>query len=193
MAWSWQPAVQDAGPALLALTRDACAPLLGFLPDPPHPPERTCLEANRRDASLVAGVDKLVLVARWTNQAERFDGLDRTLRQVAPTVGEIVIVGPTPELRDDVPSCIIRHREADCAVPRATFLASSRPMLQTLRRLASAYPNVRVFDPTDGLCSRDTCPAVMDGVPLYIDDHHLTMSAVRRIGIPGVTDTSNAH
>ncbi len=39
---------------------------------------------------------------------------------------------------------------------------------------AAAIPNVRIVDPVPRLCSGTTCAAVIDGVPMYEDDNHIT-------------------
>jgi len=96
----------------------------------------------------------------------------------AHLTGPVLVIGPTPEMRKDVPACLQQH--LDCAVPRAAFDAFAQPILAALREAAKPYPNVQVLDATPAFCNAVECPPVIDGVALYWDTHHVTQAAAER-------------
>jgi hypothetical protein len=175
MAWSWLPAVRDGSD----VSMDACPPFLGYLPPHPFPGHIQCRDHNAVVAGLPA--DIVVIAGRWTSYGDA-RGLAPTL-DALDHVPRVIIVGPTPELRDLAPRCIRQHAEAACAMPRAAFDEQAKPILARLRALAASHPNVEVFDPTPRFCTSTQCPPVLDGVALYWDTHHLTASAARRVDL----------
>ena len=106
--------------------------------------------------------------------------LRRTLEAVSAKVRHVVLIGPTPELRDTVPRCIRKRAETECALPRATFDRRAAPILASLREAADGLQNVTVVDVTDYFCTVTACPPVKDGIPLYWDSHHPTATAARQ-------------
>lgn len=98
-------------------------------------------------------------------------GLLNLARAAAPYVRRIVVIGPTPEMRDDVTKCI--EAGLDCDASRADFEAAATTARAVMADLAK-LPKVEVVDPVDWLCNKTTCPATRDGEPLYWDMHHVT-------------------
>ncbi|BCT94069.1 hypothetical protein LYSHEL_30960 [Lysobacter helvus] len=160
MAYAWTPAFPEASSA----TRDACAPLLDH-------PDAKCRAFNARVLAALPKGATVILAARWQ------PGM-----ALAPTLARLQghrvrVLGPTPQMRKDVPTCIAQHIEAACAVPRAEFDAFAQPILAAMRQAAAPYPNVEVVDLTERFCTATTCPPVRDGQPLYWDTHHVSRAA----------------
>ena len=174
MAYAWMPAF----PGAAQHTRDACAPLLTPLPDNPSRKDLACRDFRALRVEAAGRYDTLVLAARW----QSMDGLAETLAAVAGKVDRVLILGPTPEMRDRVPVCL--DNPDACAIPRAQFDERAAPILAAMHEVAAAYPNVVVIDLTDQFCTETTCPPVLDGVPLYWDTHHISSTAARGVRLP---------
>lgn len=58
--------------------------------------------------------------------------------------------------------------------PAAAANLETEAFERTLVENAAALPNVRIFDPVPRLCKGSTCEAVIDGVPVYLDDNHVS-------------------
>ena len=173
MGYAWSPAFPDASQA----TRDACPPFVDYLPADPKPADLKCLSHNASVASLPA--DTFILVARWTVHPD-FD--------LAPTFEalkgrKVIVLGPSPEMRDQVPKCIQQHAESQCGLTRAEFDARATPILAKLAKLAARYPNVHIVDVSDYFCSETACPPVKDGVPMYWDTNHVSSAAARAFSL----------
>lgn len=170
VAWSWSPAF----PGSIA-TRDACPPAVGFLVQTERYNPRGCVRFNDAVLREAADAKVVVLSANW-RQYPGFD-LSKTLDALT---GQVLIIGPTPEMKLRVPDCIRRHAETECGESRAEFDAEAKPILARLREQTAGHPNARVIDMTDQFCTATTCPPVMNGVALYWDKHHITTTAARR-------------
>lgn len=80
----------------------------------------------------------------------------------------------------DAPECVERDREdhSPCALPRDEFPASNLLVDVALR----SEDLVSTFDVRDYLCDATTCHAVVGGLVVYSDSHHLTTSFSRTLG-----------
>ena len=172
MAYAWMPAFAGADEA----TRDACPPMLGYLPETKR--ALTCSAYNDSVALRAERMDTVVLVAWWMRY-EDLSPLVATLERLKG-VRRVVIVGPTPVMRETVPMCIRLGNEDQCAITRQAFISRAGPILEQMRGLAKRYPNLEVMDVTDGFCNATTCPPVLGGVALYWDTHHISTTAARR-------------
>jgi peptidoglycan/LPS O-acetylase OafA/YrhL len=92
----------------------------------------------------------------------------------------VLIVGPVPELKHPVESCLQRAQltgqpPQSCAVRRSDVERRHRETWQVLRGAAAKFPNVRLIDPAEVLCDRDTCwPYGAQGL-YYVDKDHLSV------------------
>jgi peptidoglycan/LPS O-acetylase OafA/YrhL len=144
-----------------------------------------------------------------TNRAVFAAGLDRmvaAIRKVRPDV-RIVLVGQPPEVRFHTPRCLARmaqlRRPDDKCRSVAEPVARARLAYtkQTLRAVAARYGG-EVFMMDEQTCRNGRCYSVIDGMILYIDDHHLTPEGARRLtrdfplrapdGAPGRQTTTSA-
>jgi peptidoglycan/LPS O-acetylase OafA/YrhL len=187
MAWSWTPAALAIDPEAARFTRDACGPYLGYLPPDALPGEKACFEFTAGVPAQVHGLQTLVLAARWQDDPARFRALRASLRAVSSHVGRVVIIGPSPELRDRVPRCIERGDPGACAIPRAEFEVRAKPIRDAIRQAAAGLANVELVDPAIVLCTASECPGVDRGVALYWDSHHLTTTAAKRLALSRIS------
>ena len=186
MALAWKPfawqLAKSQGTSAIAYSRDACAPLVGYLAPENLPGHIKCRDFNTQVAEQLAGIDTIFLVMRM-GQLEpavadsRLPLLEKTLQYASPRVGRIVIVGPTPEMVDSVPKCIRSGKLDDCAISRARFDAIAAPQIAALRAEAKKFRNVEVLDVSDFFCTATSCPPAKDGFALYWDSHHLSATA----------------
>jgi peptidoglycan/LPS O-acetylase OafA/YrhL len=108
-----------------------------------------------------------------------------TLRQQLPaTVIELAALAPTlvflngPSLRLPIaigPALAPTDFEPSLSAHRAETADSN----DIVRRAAEGRADLA--DPSDVLCARERCPAVLDGIPLYYDDNHVTYQAALRM------------
>ncbi|MGH8652649.1 MAG: acyltransferase family protein [Gammaproteobacteria bacterium] len=188
MAYAWRPLAEKLG-ATIDYSRDTCPPLVGFLPPKVFPGDEKCRNFNARVAERAKSLDTVILAGWWwvhfsadrVEAAER--GLRDTLMQLAG-VRRVVILGPTPEMREQVPRCIRQNALDQCAVPRPEFDGLAASLLAKLRAMAAAHPNVEIIDPTDHFCTAIICPPVKGGVALYWDTHHVSSTAARGFVLP---------
>jgi hypothetical protein len=92
----------------------------------------------------------------------------RLLRQVP---GRIVLLADTPISRYDVPACLSRNLDdiRRCATDRA-YAFGSKPRAREL--VAARLTGATLVALSDVVCPGDgTCPAVIDGMIVYRDDH----------------------
>jgi peptidoglycan/LPS O-acetylase OafA/YrhL len=177
MAYAWRPAMPAP---VVDLSHDSCPPLLDWTPDQTQRKDFTCRDFEAAAVRHIGGQPTLVIVARWQLAGSQPQALRRTLEAVSTKVRHVVLIGPTPELRDTVPRCIRKRAETECALPRATFDRRAAPILASLREAADGLQNVTVVDVTDYFCTTIACPPVKDGLPLYWDSHHPTATAARQ-------------
>ncbi|MEM9208241.1 MAG: acyltransferase family protein [Pseudomonadota bacterium] len=107
-------------------------------------------------------------------------GLERTIDTLQGLGKSVIIIGQVPEIGYDVPSTNYSARLTGRDV--STLIAPSRDDFEqragSARRILevqSESRSLRYIDPADRLCNAERCAVVMDGVPLYRDDNHLSL------------------
>lgn len=102
---------------------------------------------------------------------------------------QVILFLDVPEL-DFLPADCVETRpfhftskavRAPCAVDRAAVVESQRPYRAIVGDLAAKYPRLRVFDPLPLLCDARQCDVARDGVMLYRDRNHLSLSGSRLV------------
>ncbi|MCI0465852.1 MAG: hypothetical protein L0Y57_02425, partial [Beijerinckiaceae bacterium] len=98
---------------------------------------------------------------------------------------EILLLGATPGGQWNVPSELSKRKFLGIAtadiefIDRIEFDRNAAPVKDRLAALASSIGG-QFVDPLDFLCESDRCPTVdEEGVPYYIDDHHIRASTVK--------------
>ena len=153
----------------LRYTAHGCPPAMGFA-------KAGCAPQNDAVVPRIRGARTIYIAALWSD----YPGID-----LAPTferlkdVPAVVVIGPSPRLRTAVPRCL--RMGAECTRTREEFDEQAKPILASLRKQAAAYRNVQVVDVSDDYCTDEACPPILDGVGLYWDTHHPTMSQARRV------------
>jgi peptidoglycan/LPS O-acetylase OafA/YrhL len=173
MAYAWLPAF----PGATVATRDACPPLVGFVPEGDKPWRFACRDFNEQVSRLDADT---FVIASWWIAHPGFD-LRPSLERLRGK--RVLVLGPTPWLPRDAPDCMRARRLAACTITRAGFDAQARPILAQLRAQAAGFPGVEVIDLSEQFCTRTECPPVLRGVALYWDSHHVSATAARNSGL----------
>ena len=186
IALSWQPLAwtiaQRDGVAATSYTRDACAPLLDFDNGKRHEEERRCREFNSLAFGKISDLDTLILAASWPrNTADRNFQVrfEASIERYASRVGKILLVGPTPMLRDAAPRCIEAGNLAACAISRREFEAHAGAARKLLIAAAAKYANVEYLETVEFFCDAVDCPVLKDGYSLYWDANHVSSTAAR--------------
>ena len=112
------------------------------------------------------------------NRAVMRRGLDALLAQLAGR--QVTIVAHVPEQRVDVPRVMavdtLLHRPRDVSVERAVFdrrQSFTHSLLAELQRVH----RFAIVDVGAALCNPSRCPAADNGIPLYVDDNHLSATS----------------
>jgi hypothetical protein len=92
----------------------------------------------------------------------------------------VLIVGPVPELKAPIENCLQRAQltgqpRESCAVRRADVERRHSETWQVLRGVAAKFSNVRLIDPAEALCDRDTCWPFGPRGLYYVDKDHLSV------------------
>jgi peptidoglycan/LPS O-acetylase OafA/YrhL len=125
-------------------------------------PDLVVVTSHRWFPTIVAGDDDA------TRQGE---AMARLIRQLP---GRIVLLADTPISRYDVPACLSRNLKdiRRCASDRA-YALGAKPHAR--ERVAARLTGAALVDLSDVICpGKGKCPAVVDGMIVYRDDHHLT-------------------
>ncbi len=138
-------------------------------------------------ARLAADPPDLVLVSnsRWTFPVRAEDAT--VARQAAALAsmlerlpGTVVVIADTPAADRDIPGCLSAHVKdiRRCAVPQST--AFSGGMLAR-ERAAARQAGAGLVNLTRAVCPSDPCPAVVRGMIVLRDNHHLTATFARSL------------
>ena len=193
MALAWQPFAwaigQRTGMSATSYSRDACPPVIGYSNGKRPAEDRFCRKFNALVIKKIRDVDTLILSARWTtalrpgvNQAADSDlkaRLHDTIQTVSPYVRNIILLGPTPSLRDTAPRCINASSLDSCAVSRGEFDTEAGESRMILASVAAHYDKVNYIELADFFCTPEVCPVLKDGYGLYWDSYHVSSTAVR--------------
>jgi hypothetical protein len=111
-------------------------------------------------------------------------GLSRTVGGLKSLGKEIVIVAAVPEIGWPVPAVLARRALArdttKVSPPVGVYLQRQKFVLATFRRLEQQN-GASVLYPHRLLCASGSCDVALDGIPLYRDEHHLSVFGARRL------------
>ena len=99
----------------------------------------------------------------------------------------------TPTMKEDVPTCLSKElarmggsaNVTACSVPRSEGLKESMApgyYRYPIDEAARMYPILRLLSLDDTLCPDGLCPPVIGNVPVYRDQHHLTIAFAQTLG-----------
>ena len=113
-------------------------------------------------------------------------GLSRTVDGLKALGKTIVIVAAVPEIGWPVPAVLARralaqHTDtADVNPALGRYLARQKFVFAAFDRL-KRDDGARVLYPHRILCATDSCEVALKGVPLYRDEHHLSVLGARQL------------
>ncbi|WP_415624498.1 acyltransferase family protein [Mycobacterium xenopi] len=108
------------------------------------------------------------------------DGLGRTVAQLRGTGANVLVLGPIPDPRSTVPTCLSAHLDdaSACSPPRSTAVNDAGIAAE---RAATAAGGGRYADLTELFCTRDRCPVIVGNDLVYRDDNHVTIEYARTL------------
>lgn len=188
-ALTWEPMArllaQKMNVSATSFTRDACPPALNYDNGKMALEANYCKKSNLQAFDNIAKgyFDTLILSALWPDaqkNAKFYMDFEQTVLQLLPRVRRVIILGPTPYLRDSAPNCIRTGKLDVCAISRDDFNAQAAAPSLFLRTLAERNAKIHYVDLSDFFCTHETCPALKDGYALYWDSNHVSATAARR-------------
>jgi peptidoglycan/LPS O-acetylase OafA/YrhL len=183
MALAWQPFAWDIGQitgmAATSYSRDACPPVIDYSNGKRMVEAKLCRKFNSLVMNKIRDIDTLILSATWSQAAdtEFKTRLQETVKKVSPYVKKIILLGPTPHLRDTAPRCINASSLDACAISRNEFDEKTYESKKLLSSIAANFDTVTYIELTDFFCSPDICPVLKDGYGLYWDSYHVSSTA----------------
>ena len=196
MATSWLPALRELlDPrewSVQVLTRNQCPlPRTGFWRE--RPAERFTACDEHKDWALARVRElrpDLVLASNSTTMLDHLTGepagdarfapwrtgLTRTLEELVPYAGRVVVLSPPPRA-GNLQACVTRlSRPVDCT----TEVPADWRDLRRAERAAAAAAGAEHVDVEALFCAAGRCPAVVGSTPVYTDGRHLTAAYARR-------------
>ena len=124
--------------------------------------------------SIYAPYDKAIKdrMNWWSN------GLSNTIKKLKNDKVKILILGDTPFPIKNIPDCIAAnaHDVNKCNITLSSQQNFDMSILES--KLANKL-NVSYFNPKPWLCTRKDCPAVINGVVVYRDASHISLTYAR--------------
>ena len=129
---------------------------------------------------LIASARHEDLDGQVRGAAESAEAVARLLRRLEAPVA---IIADNPYGQVDIPSCLARHREeiSACVLPRAATAygySTARDLLLAERE------SLPLIDFTPTFCPNGRCAPIIDGIVVYHDHHHLTVTMSRHLAGP---------
>jgi hypothetical protein len=125
------------------------------------------------------------LAKRPGNAHSSPESLEAALKHTLATLTgmglRVIVMGPVPEQRFNVPWCLGRRDTIACNVTRQEAEIHRADVLAAMSRAVAGMPSTRLLDPFDMLCAAQVCPAERGGAILYFDDDHLSATAARSL------------
>lgn len=191
LAWAMGQLTGPSGDGVAEITSSSCPPALNY-----QPPRRPlCARHNDETVNKLAAdsaVRAVIMVARYAlyspdDQPSIERGLALAIDRLTQAGKQVVLLEPVPDPQYPVPAAagMLTARGKDPSSFGVSLLehqAQQGPQMEMLRRLAAARPNVLLYAPTDRLCATGHCLTLLDGIPLYFDDNHLSTHGASLIG-----------
>jgi hypothetical protein len=114
-------------------------------------------------------------------------GMKRSLNALREAGGTIVLLRDTPSPLWDMRRCLENalwrgKSPHTCDMPRSLALDPHLTFAQS--QLAASIPGVRLVDLTSQFCDEMTCPAMLNGMPVYRDSLHMSAKFSRKLAEP---------
>ena len=196
---------ESQGKRLGVLAFPGCSPFLNAVrANDKRPSECKGFRMMAESSLKKVSVDFAILDAQWKfderelvpdedsaglkSQREVFlDAVRYDLRMLrAAGAHRIVIVGPIPITKLDVPKCIIRAdhfkiAREKCAVARQDYEDSIDEIVNRLKQVSDEFADVRLIDPVSVFCDENWCRPYDGNTLLYLDHDHLSPAGVTKL------------
>jgi len=147
-------------------------------------------EATLRFLTNHPTIKTVFLIAFYDNDKDNrsftyADGLRVSVSRLAESGKQVVLIYPIPRATIDVPSALARYAWNGMGIDalgskKSAYLRRNTEILNLLDTLAGQRNVARVV-PHESLCREETCSVMLEGKPLYFDNHHLSLSGARHI------------
>ncbi len=115
-------------------------------------------------------------------------GLTRTVEALTAAKKNVILIGSAPEIGWAVPVVLAQMRQHGdnraMDLPLAVHLRRQHAVMVDFALMRLRY-GVSYIDPAAVLCDASVCHVMLNGAPLYRDEHHLSATAARLL-IPGI-------
>lgn len=136
---------------------------------------------KQEEGSPVHLVDDLKNADLTLNNEDLFRlGLERTIKTLVEMDRNVILIAPLPEIGYDVPSANFiasrtgRDVNQIIAPSLEEYIARNQRTMTILKSFQEKY-GFQIIEPWKFLCQQDICRAVVNGIPLYRDDSHLSI------------------
>jgi hypothetical protein len=189
LSYALGEALANTEESVVELTSSACSPGLHYSP----PYRANCAQHNQDVFTYLLSHSalKTVVIASLVQNDDPIEltqilpGLDEAVSALRQAGRTVVILYPVPTVSGTVPVRLAREQWRDGRVDAMSYpLASYEQRLQgTLAVLDTMVAARRLLAvrPTDLYCPNGTCLTYRDGMVLYFDFHHPTLSAARKL------------
>jgi hypothetical protein len=118
------------------------------------------------------------------NHAVFLRGLTRTLSELASLHKKVVIVASVPEIGWPVPAVLARRalaEDSQSAAPRLEdYLYRQSFVLEAFGQIQEEF-GATILYPHRSLCAAGACEVERKGIPLYRDEHHLSVFGAKQL------------
>ena len=122
------------------------------------------------------------------------DGLTHLVQQLRGTGAKVLVLGPIPDPRVGVPTCLSAHLDdvTACTPRRAT--AVNQPGIAA-ESAATKAGGGQYADLTELFCTSERCPVIVGNTLVYVDSSHLTFEYSRLLApvMGALADRALAH
>jgi peptidoglycan/LPS O-acetylase OafA/YrhL len=109
-----------------------------------------------------------------TYDAAWVDGLKRLVGRLGAMGSAVLVLGPIPDPRSTVPTCLSGHLDdATACSPRRSDAVNDAGIAAEMAATAAA--GGQYADPTMLFCTADRCPVIVGNNLVYRDDNHVTI------------------
>lgn len=173
------------------LTSSSCPPLL----DLTWPDQSRCTARNAHVLQYLSkhsNIRTVVLVQHFSGYANidqnvKMAALERTVMALRKIERTVVILGPLPFPRINVPSSMARSAMygwtgKTIALQTTAYRQTASPIIDGLHRIGNRH-DAQVIILGSVLCNKTLCPFAKGGSSIYFDDHHLSLKGANLVAM----------
>lgn len=172
-------------------TCDPASPDITTHPDvkPTHPcfADRPLKEKNMIKSIIdEAGTVKYAIIAGISENpdVEYGNSLERYIGELEEKHVKVIVFLPHIQLNADPRTCFPRMfagSTGNCVLPYEKFLDINQKYEPIIRQIGKSHPEAKFFDQKILMCANGECSAVLDGMPVYRDNGHISEFASVRL------------